>query len=151
MLSKQAWIQRRIKGHIDDNFTVFALIFVPQQNEKYYDCSGAIGWATTAFLSLYYPALKARYWNGISVPLPSLSSFAPRQLLLSAAVGLWTVRLGSFLTLVSSALFHDEPNSNFYREPSKPEGTRALTKLRNSHSSSLTIGLHKVNICAKFN
>ncbi|PPQ77136.1 hypothetical protein CVT25_010830 [Psilocybe cyanescens] len=78
---------------------VFALIFVPQQNEKYYDFGGAVGWLSTTFLSLYYPALKAKYWNGVPGSLPALSSFAPRQLLISAAVGIWAVRLGSFLAM----------------------------------------------------
>ncbi|KAI0058776.1 DUF1295-domain-containing protein [Artomyces pyxidatus] len=74
-----------------------AAIFVPQANEKYYDLSGAMGFLSTTFVSLYYPALKAKLWEGQNVPLPSFSSFAPRQLLLSAALGIWTIRLGSFL------------------------------------------------------
>lgn len=79
---------------------MFALIFVPQQNDKYYDLGGAIGWASTTFISLYYPALRAKFWDGIPGPLPALSSFAPRQLLLSAAIGIWSFRLGSFLAMV---------------------------------------------------
>jgi len=75
--------------------TFLALIFIPQQNEMYFDCGGAVGWVTTALVSLYYPSLKAKSWEGA---LPALSSFAPRQLLLSAAVGIWSVRLGTFLT-----------------------------------------------------
>ncbi|KAJ3567517.1 hypothetical protein NP233_g6315 [Leucocoprinus birnbaumii] len=79
--------------------TLLALIFVPQQNDKYYDLSGAVGWMSTTFISLYYPALKTKYWDGVPGPLPALSSFAPRQLLLSAAVGIWSLRLGSFLAV----------------------------------------------------
>ncbi|THH18109.1 hypothetical protein EW146_g2805 [Bondarzewia mesenterica] len=74
-----------------------AAIFVPQANEKYYDLGGALGFISTTLLSLYYPALRARYWEGRAISLPSLSSFAPRQLLLSAALGIWSLRLGSFL------------------------------------------------------
>ncbi|KAF9468205.1 hypothetical protein BDZ94DRAFT_1247462 [Collybia nuda] len=74
-----------------------ALIFVPQQNEKYYDLCGALGYLSTTFISLYYPALKAKFYHGIPGALPALSTFAPRQLLLSAALGIWSVRLGSFL------------------------------------------------------
>ncbi|KAF9533832.1 hypothetical protein CPB83DRAFT_902537 [Crepidotus variabilis] len=76
----------------------FAAIFVPQQNETYYDLCGSIGWASSALASLYYPALKAKYWDAVpNAVIPALSSFAPRQLLLSAALGIWTARLGYFL------------------------------------------------------
>jgi len=77
--------------------TLLALIFVPQQNETYYDLGGACGFLSTTFVSLYYPALKSKFIDGQAGPLPSLSSFAPRQLLLSAAIGIWCVRLGTFL------------------------------------------------------
>jgi len=77
--------------------TILAAIFVPQANEKWYDLGGSLGFFTTTFVSLYYPTLKARYWQGANVPFPSLSSFAPRQLLLTAALTVWAVRLGSFL------------------------------------------------------
>ncbi|KAG5653017.1 hypothetical protein H0H81_002710 [Sphagnurus paluster] len=79
--------------------TLLALIFVPQQNEMYYDLGGALGYLSTTFVSLYYPALKAKYIDGVPGPLPSLSSFSARQLLLSGAVGLWSSRLGMFLVL----------------------------------------------------
>ncbi|KAI0279274.1 DUF1295-domain-containing protein [Russula aff. rugulosa BPL654] len=77
--------------------TVLATIFVPQANEKWYDLGGTLGFLSTTFVSLYYPTLKARYWEGTNVPFPPLSSFAPRQLLLTASLVIWTVRLGSFL------------------------------------------------------
>jgi len=79
--------------------TLLALIFVPQQNEKYYDLGGAAGFLSTVFVSLYYPALKSKFFDGKAGPLPSIMSFAPRQLLISAALGIWSVRLGSFLAL----------------------------------------------------
>ncbi|KAJ6577453.1 hypothetical protein B0H19DRAFT_1120017 [Mycena capillaripes] len=79
--------------------TLLALIFVPQQNEKYYDLGGACGFLSTAVVSLYYPALKRKFIDGVAGPLPSIMSFAPRQLLVSAALGIWSVRLGSFLAL----------------------------------------------------
>ncbi|KAJ7116467.1 hypothetical protein C8R44DRAFT_792616 [Mycena epipterygia] len=79
--------------------TLLAMIFVPQQNEKYYDLGGAAGFLSTAFVSLYYPALRSKFIDGKLGPLPSIMSFAPRQLLLSAALGIWSVRLGSFLAL----------------------------------------------------
>ncbi|KII89846.1 hypothetical protein PLICRDRAFT_52988 [Plicaturopsis crispa FD-325 SS-3] len=77
--------------------TVLAGIFVPQENEKYYDLGGAAGFLSTTFISLYYPSLKSKYWHKLPISLPALTSFAPRQLLLSAALGIWSIRLGSFL------------------------------------------------------
>ncbi|EIM91013.1 DUF1295-domain-containing protein [Stereum hirsutum FP-91666 SS1] len=74
-----------------------AAIFVPQANEKYYDLGGSLGFLSTAFVSLYYPQLKSSVLERRLVPLPALSSFAPRQLLLTAALGIWSARLGSFL------------------------------------------------------
>lgn len=52
---------------------------------------------TTVCISLYSPYIKARFWEGRPVALPDISSFAPRQLLLTAAVGIWSLRLGTFL------------------------------------------------------
>ncbi|TFK75076.1 DUF1295-domain-containing protein [Pluteus cervinus] len=76
---------------------VLGSIFVPLQDERFYDMGGSLGWLSTTFISLYYPALKARFVDGNIGPLPALSTFAPRQLLLTAAVGLWSARLGYFL------------------------------------------------------
>ncbi|KAJ3898755.1 hypothetical protein F5879DRAFT_979451 [Lentinula edodes] len=76
---------------------VFALVFVPQRNEKYYDLGGAVGFISTTFASLYYPSLRKSVMGGKFLPLPPLSHFAPRQLILSAALGIWITRLGSFL------------------------------------------------------
>ncbi|KAF7985634.1 hypothetical protein HWV62_2141 [Athelia sp. TMB] len=77
--------------------TLFAAVFVPQANEMFYDLGGAMGFLTTTATSLYFPALKSKYWDGAAIALPRLQSFAPRQLLISAALGVWSVRLGSFL------------------------------------------------------
>ncbi|KAF9066404.1 hypothetical protein BDP27DRAFT_1297452 [Rhodocollybia butyracea] len=76
---------------------LFALAFVPQHNEKYYDLGGAIGFISTTLVSLYYPSLKQSYTQRQLIPLAPLSSFAPRQLMLSAALAIWTARLGTFL------------------------------------------------------
>lgn len=84
------------------NTTVLAAIFVPRANEKWYDLGGTLGFLSTTFVSLYYPTLKARYWEGANYPFPPLSSFAPRQLLLTASLVIWTVRLGSFLVQASA-------------------------------------------------
>ncbi|OSD06366.1 DUF1295-domain-containing protein [Trametes coccinea BRFM310] len=75
-----------------------ALMFVPQANEKFYDLGGSIGFVSTTLVSLYYPHLKAKYWDRVpNAILPPISSFAPRQILLNAAIFAWTARLGSFL------------------------------------------------------
>jgi hypothetical protein len=84
--------------------SVLAAIFVPQANEMWYDLGGSLGFLSTTLVSLYYPTLKARYWEGANVPFPPLSSFAPRQLLLTGALVIWTVRLGSFLVQVNTTL-----------------------------------------------
>jgi hypothetical protein len=84
---------------------VFAAIFVPQANEKYFDLCGALGFLSTTAISLYYPFLKEKFWEGVPILLPSLSAFAPRQILLSAAVYVWSIRLGSFLVYVSLRKF----------------------------------------------
>lgn len=81
-------------------FIVLAAVFVPLHEDRFYDLSGALGWLSTSFLSLYYPALKARFVEGTISSLPHITSFAPRQLLLSAAVGIWSARLGTFLGIV---------------------------------------------------
>ncbi|KAJ3515900.1 hypothetical protein NLJ89_g1468 [Agrocybe chaxingu] len=98
---------------------IFAAIFVPQQNEKFYDFCGAIGWATTTVLSLYYPSLKAKFWDGLPGPLPPPMSFAPRQVLLSAAIGLWTLRLGSFLTMRAMKAGGDSRFDEIKKRPAK--------------------------------
>ncbi|KAJ3001837.1 hypothetical protein NUW54_g6185 [Trametes sanguinea] len=80
-----------------------AMIFVPQANEKFYDLGGSVGFVSTTLVSLYYPHLKAKYWDRLpNAILPPISSFAPRQILLNAAILAWTARLGSFLFAVST-------------------------------------------------
>ncbi|CDO70875.1 hypothetical protein BN946_scf184804.g7 [Trametes cinnabarina] len=85
--------------------SAFALIFVPQANEKYYDLGGSIGFVSTTLVSLYYPHFRAKYVERLpSAIIPPLSSFAPRQLILNAAILAWTARLGSFLFAVSNSI-----------------------------------------------
>ncbi|TFK40157.1 hypothetical protein BDQ12DRAFT_711574 [Crucibulum laeve] len=77
---------------------LLALIFVPLQDETYFDLCGAIGWLSTTFISLYYPTLNfAKYWDG-TAPLQWNVSMSSRQLLLTAALGIWSLRMGTFLT-----------------------------------------------------
>ena len=85
------------------NYEVCAAIFVPQANERYYDFCGALGYLTTTAVSLYYPALRNKYLLNTRTPLPGFSSFAPRQLLLTGCITIWTSRLGAFLLSVRYA------------------------------------------------
>ncbi|KAJ4480009.1 DUF1295-domain-containing protein [Lentinula aciculospora] len=96
---------------------LFALVFVPQRNEKYYDLGGAVGFISTTFASLYYISLRESLLQGKLLPLPPLSSFAPRQLILSAALGIWTTRLGSFLV---QRAFKADGDSRFNEVRHKP-------------------------------
>ncbi|KAL9714268.1 hypothetical protein Ac2012v2_002579 [Leucoagaricus gongylophorus] len=98
---------------------LFALVFVPQQNDKYFDLSGAVGWMSTTFISLYYPALKTKFLNDVNGPLPSLSTFAPHQLILTAAVIIWSLRLGSFLALRAIKAGGDSRFDKIKKEPAK--------------------------------
>ncbi|KAJ7671543.1 hypothetical protein DFH06DRAFT_1177886 [Mycena polygramma] len=99
--------------------TLLALVFVPQQNEKYYDLGGACGFLSTTLVSLYYPALKSKFINGVPGPLPSIMSFAPRQLLVSAALGIWSVRLGSFLAMRAIKAGGDSRFDEVKKDPKK--------------------------------
>lgn len=79
----------------------FASVFVPLQNETFYDLCGAIGFLTGAGMSLYYPSLRDKFWYKTpGATLPPITNFAPRQLLLTGCLCLWSGRLGSFLVQV---------------------------------------------------
>jgi hypothetical protein len=112
--------------------SVLAAIFVPQENEKWYDLGGSLGFLSTTFISLYYPTLKAIYWEGSNVSFPPLSSFAPRQLLLTGALAVWTIRLGSFLVQViaSFPVFATWPVCDYLpcSAPLRPEEIHGSTK-----------------------
>lgn len=96
---------------------MFALVFVPQQNETYFDLGGSLGFLSTAYISLYYPALKTKFWDGIPTQLPPLSSFAPRQVILSAIVGIWASRMGIFLASRAIKAGGDSRFSEIKRKP----------------------------------
>jgi len=96
-----------------------AAIFVPRQDERYFDLAGALGYLSSTFISLYYPALKTKYLYGNQFPLPPLSSFASRQLLLSAALGIWSVRLGSFLVARTLKAGGDSRFDKYKYDPAK--------------------------------
>lgn len=85
-------------------FAIQAAVAVPSivtQNEQFYDLSGSLTFLTCTAVSLYLPALRARSYaaaQGLAKPnFPSLLSFGPRKLILSAMVAIWAGRLGTFL------------------------------------------------------
>jgi len=80
------------------------------QTERFYDLSGSLTYLSCTALSLYLPTLRARAAASLTSTAPAwpslLASFTSkggvnmwnwRQVLLSAAVSIWAVRLGSFL------------------------------------------------------
>ena len=82
-------------------FLALACVFVPQANEKWYDLGGAMGFLSTTLVSLYYPALKTRFHGNVShVAFPKITDFAPRQLVGSILLSMWSIRLGTFLVNV---------------------------------------------------
>lgn len=87
-----------------------AAIFVPQANELWYDLGGGLGFLSTTLLSLYYPSLKEKFWQHLpGAVLPNITDFAPRQILLTTLMTLWSGRLGYFLVTVSTR----RPPSNY--------------------------------------
>jgi hypothetical protein len=63
------------------------------------DFSGSLTYLGCTALSLYFPALRARSLakaQGLPIPpFPALSTFHPRQLIMSGLTALWAVRLGN--------------------------------------------------------
>ncbi|KAK1967970.1 DUF1295-domain-containing protein [Colletotrichum sublineola] len=88
----------------------FALPSILAQNERFYDFSGSLTYLSVTALSLYLPALRAKYTPTLanaSITLPgllarftstgSMGALNWRQVALSGAVIFWAVRLGSYL------------------------------------------------------
>jgi len=95
-----------------------AAVFVPLQTEKYYDLGGSVGFLSTAFVSLYAPYLREKYWLGnATATFPGWRSHSPRQLLLTGALCLWAGRLGTFLV---RRVFRDGKDSRFDEIKYKP-------------------------------
>lgn len=83
---------------------MLAAIFVPQAKELWYDLGGGAGFVLSTLTSLYYPHLKAYLLDRTPTVLPALTEFAPRQLLITGLMTLWSVRLGYFLVTVRAVL-----------------------------------------------
>lgn len=81
--------------------SAFAAVAIPLQTEKFYDFAGGLGYISSTLVSLYYPTIRSYIGNGPRLPFPPLSSHAPRQLIVSAMVLIWSIRLSSMLAQVS--------------------------------------------------
>jgi hypothetical protein len=130
---------------ITGNFALqaaFASVFVPTQNEKFYDLCGALGFLTGAGMSLYYPSLRDKLWYKTpGATIPPLASFAPRQLLLTGCLCLWSGRLGSFLAQVSVLGIRTYQCTHFlYSALGKLVETLVSTRSRNNPPSLLDSG-----------
>lgn len=81
---------------------VLASFFVPRAEDRFFDLSGAAGFVITTLVSIYYPTslARGRSVGSLQLPVPFSDSrvqLAPRQLLLTASLVVWTGRLGAFL------------------------------------------------------
>lgn len=112
----------------------FAVPSIIAQTERFYDLSGSLTYISVTLLSLYLPALRARVALPAGAPaaLPSLlSPFVKsgaagaaaalnwRQVVLSAAVTFWAVRLGSHLFQRVLSEGKDSRFDNIRGSPSK--------------------------------
>ncbi|PSS03480.1 hypothetical protein BD289DRAFT_457907 [Coniella lustricola] len=105
---------RTIVPSVGAAFAIQAAFAVPSilaQSERFYDLSGALTNISVVALSLYLPALRAKYGGSItsavtnkSIPglltllrNPSAAGLNWRQVALTAAVCIWAARLGSYL------------------------------------------------------
>ena len=117
------------------------LLKLDRQNEKYFDLIGSLGFLSCTAFSLYFPTLRSRFYLGQNVPFPAITSFHPRQLLISGLTVLWAGRLGSFLFQVRCYLYTSTIKLNFLiRGSASTARIRALTRSRRTRSSSLASG-----------
>lgn len=86
--------------------TTVAIPSILAQSEKFYDLSGSLTYLSCVGLSLFLPALRARAAAGVVTPAwPSVlgalrgvsgAGLNWRQVVLSAAVGVWALRRTEF-------------------------------------------------------
>ncbi|KAF1977603.1 DUF1295-domain-containing protein [Bimuria novae-zelandiae CBS 107.79] len=85
--------------------TAVAVPSIAAQTERFYDLSGSVTYISCTALSFFMPYLRARstgaFTGGLaeylSAPAPGQGLWWWRHALLSAAVGIWATRLGTFL------------------------------------------------------
>ena len=116
-------------------YTLQAAVAVPSilaQNEQFYDLSGSLTYLSCTALSLYLPTLRARAaasaagtalpaWPNIVGALMGKAGSGVnwRQVVLSAAVGVWATRLGSYLFRRISQDGHDSRFDGLRTSPLK--------------------------------
>ncbi|KAI8926952.1 hypothetical protein BC831DRAFT_549534 [Entophlyctis helioformis] len=97
------------------NAAAFA-VSAPLQTEKFYDLTGSSSFLACTLLGLYNATAVA---GASSSLFARLVSAHPRQLLLSAAVSVWAVRLGSFLWYRVHALDGDRRFNEIKKNPKR--------------------------------
>ncbi|KAL9635688.1 MAG: hypothetical protein Q9164_003302 [Protoblastenia rupestris] len=116
-------------------YTLQGAVAIPSilaQSEKFYDLSGSLTYLSCVGLSLYLPTIRARYAasvaGGIKPDWPSIlgalkgvtrTGLNWRQVVLSAAVGIWATRLGSYLFARISADGKDSRFDSIRQSPPK--------------------------------
>ena len=121
-------------------YTLQGLVALPSivaQSERFYDLSGSLTYLSCAALSLYLPAIRARTaaaaaghakpaWPSIVTALMGKGGAGTaagglnwRQVVLSAAVGIWATRLGSYLFRRISQDGHDSRFDSIRTSPAK--------------------------------
>ena len=116
-------------------YTLQAAVAIPSilgQTERFYDLSGSLTYLSCAALSLYLPTIRARYaaaalgaakpaWPSILGAIQGVQGAGLnwRQLVLSAAVGIWATRLGTYLFARISADGSDSRFDDIRNSPPK--------------------------------
>ncbi|KAF7955744.1 hypothetical protein EAE96_004668 [Botrytis aclada] len=110
-----------------------AIPSIAAQSERFYDLSGSLTYLSVTALSLYLPTVRARAAAGVlgkgSVEWPKLleaftgtggaNALNWRQVVLSAAVGIWATRLGSYLFKRIMDDGHDSRFDEIKKSPTK--------------------------------
>ncbi|TGO12337.1 hypothetical protein BTUL_0090g00280 [Botrytis tulipae] len=112
-----------------------AIPSIAAQSERFYDLSGSLTYLSVTALSLYLPTVRARVAAGVlgkgkgGVEWPKLleaftgmggaNALNWRQVVLSAAVGIWATRLGSYLFKRIMEDGHDSRFDEIKKSPTK--------------------------------
>ncbi|KAF2103686.1 DUF1295-domain-containing protein [Rhizodiscina lignyota] len=103
-----------------------AIPSIAAQTERFYDLSGSLTYLSCTAVSLYLPTIRARLTGLGSEALKTgvtnvaLGRFNWRQLAISAAVGVWATRLGSYLfSRITSENGRDSRFDNIRGSPPK--------------------------------
>ncbi|KAF1845226.1 DUF1295-domain-containing protein [Cucurbitaria berberidis CBS 394.84] len=108
--------------------TAVAVPSIAAQTERYYDLSGSLTYLSCTAVSLFLPYLRAKNAGAITGGLAEYfgskglgqGTWWWRQALLSAAVGVWATRLGSYLfSRISSDSGRDSRFDSIRGSPSK--------------------------------